>query len=41
MRDTEGIMALVKSRDPNEKAFHQAVAEVFDSIRPLLDFHPE
>lgn len=37
----DDIMALVKSRDPYEKEFHQAVGEVFESIRPLLDIHPE
>lgn len=41
MDDMKGIMDLVKSRDPHEREFHQAVAEVFDSIRPLLDLHPE
>ena len=37
----DDIMALVKSRDPNEKEFHQAVGEVFDSIKPLLDLNPQ
>lgn len=37
----DDIMALVTSRDPNEREFHQAVREVFGSIKPLLDLHPE
>ena len=37
----DDIMALVKSRDPHEKEFHQAVGEVFDSVKPVLDMHPE
>jgi glutamate dehydrogenase (NADP+) len=37
----DDIMALIKSRDPNEKEFHQAVGEVFDSIKPLLDLNPQ
>lgn len=35
------ILALVKGRDPHEREFHQAVCEVFDSVKPLLDRHPE
>lgn len=31
----------VHRRDPGEKEFHQAVEEVFESIRPVLDIHPE
>jgi glutamate dehydrogenase (NADP+) len=37
----DDIMALVKSRDPHEKEFHQAVGEVFDTVKPILDTHPE
>lgn len=37
----EDVFALVKSQDPHEKEFHQAVGEVFDSIKPLLNLHPE
>lgn len=37
----DDVMAQVKSRDPHEKEFHQAVGEVFESIKPLLDLHPE
>ena len=31
------IIQLVKNRDPNEREFHQAVTEVFESIQPVLD----
>ncbi|HSM91224.1 MAG TPA: Glu/Leu/Phe/Val dehydrogenase dimerization domain-containing protein, partial [Desulfobacterales bacterium] len=34
------IMEYVKSRDPYEKEFHQAVSEVMDSIKPVLDQNP-
>jgi len=34
------IMEYVKSRDPYEKEFHQAVNEVMDSIKPVLDQNP-
>ena len=34
------IMEHVKSRDPNEKEFHQAVGEVMDAVKPVLDRNP-
>jgi glutamate dehydrogenase (NADP+) len=34
------IIDLVKERDPQEKEFHQAVTEVFESIKPVLDQNP-
>jgi glutamate dehydrogenase (NADP+) len=34
------IMEYVKSRDPHEKEFHQAVSEVMDSVKPVLDQNP-
>jgi glutamate dehydrogenase (NADP+) len=34
------IMEYVKSRDPNEREFHQAVGEVMDSVKPVLDRNP-
>jgi glutamate dehydrogenase (NADP+) len=34
------IMEHVKSRDPHEKEFHQAVGEVMDSVKPVLDRNP-
>ncbi len=35
------ILSAIKSRDPNEKEFHQAVEKVVESVRPVLDRHPE
>ncbi len=36
-----GIMDIVIARDPFEKEFHQAVTEVVDSVKPVLDKNPE
>jgi glutamate dehydrogenase (NADP+) len=38
---TTDIMAGVLARDPKQKEFHQAVAEVLESVGPVLDRHPE
>src|ERR1035437_5333123 len=35
------VMAQVKAKNPAEPEFHQAVQEVFDSLRLVLDRHPE
>ena len=35
------IMELVKAKDPEQREFHQAVEEVVESIKPVLDQHPE
>ena len=35
------LMALVKARNPAEPEFHQAVAEVVESLTLVLDRHPE
>jgi glutamate dehydrogenase (NADP+) len=35
------IINLVKSRNPNEREFHQAVTEVVETINPMLDRNPE
>ncbi|MCG8566489.1 MAG: NADP-specific glutamate dehydrogenase [Desulfobacterales bacterium] len=35
------ILDVVNARDPYEKEFHQAVTEVVESIRPVLDQNPE
>jgi len=35
------IIQLVKTRDPNEPEFHQAVTEVIESIEPVLERNPE
>jgi hypothetical protein len=36
-----GLMALVKAKNPGETEFHQAVAEVVESLSLVLDRHPE
>jgi len=35
------ILALIKERDPDQKEFHQAVQEIVDSVKPVLDQNPE
>ena len=35
------IMDIVLARDPFEKEFHQAVSEVAESVKPVLDQNPE
>jgi glutamate dehydrogenase (NADP+) len=37
----ESVMNSVKAKNPAEPEFHQAVAEVFDSLRLVLAKHPE
>ena len=39
MADT--TLKQILARDPGEKEFHQAVQEVIDTIKPVLDRHPE
>jgi glutamate dehydrogenase (NADP+) len=35
------ILKLVQSRDPGEKEFHQAVHEVMETVRPVLERNPQ
>ena len=35
------IFEKVKSRDPDQPEFHQAVREVLESLEPVLERHPE
>jgi glutamate dehydrogenase (NADP+) len=35
------IVEVIKTRDPGEREFHQAVYEVLESVKPVLDRHPE
>ncbi|MDD4766959.1 MAG: NADP-specific glutamate dehydrogenase [Desulfotomaculaceae bacterium] len=35
------VMEQVKKRDPNELEFHQAVLEVLESLKPVIEKHPE
>ena len=37
----ERILELSKEKDPQEKEFHQAVSEVFESIKPVIDRYPK
>src|SRR6195256_5319260 len=37
----EDVMATVKAKNPAEPEFHQAVQEVFESLRLVLQRHPE
>jgi glutamate dehydrogenase (NADP+) len=39
--DIEDVLNVVKMKNPAEPEFHQAVQEVFDSLRPALAKHPE
>ena len=34
------VLQLVINKDPNENEFHQAVREVFESVKPVLDQNP-
>lgn len=34
------IMEAVKARDPGEREFHQAVSEVMETVKPVLDQNP-
>ena len=34
------ILDIIKDRDPQEKEFHQAVSEVMESVKPVLDQNP-
>src|ERR1035438_2641432 len=38
---TNQILNLVKAKNPAEPEFHQAVMEVFECLRPVLERHPE
>jgi glutamate dehydrogenase (NADP+) len=35
------ILELITTKDPAEKQFHQAVTEVIESVKPVLDRNPE
>ena len=35
------ILQLIEDRDPGEKEFHQAVKEVLESVKPVLERNPE
>ncbi len=37
----EEIISLIKNRDPEQREFHQAVEEVVESVKPVLERNPE
>jgi len=37
----DDFMQKIKAKDPGEKEFHQAVEEVLESVKPVLDANPE
>ncbi len=39
--DIEDVLNVVRMKNPAEPEFHQAVVEVFESLRPALAKHPE
>ena len=39
--DMKDAMRFVKDRDPDQKEFHQAVQEVIESVKPVIDRNPE
>lgn len=41
MSYTNEVFEIVKKRNPNETEFLQAVREVFDSLEPVIEKHPE
>ncbi|MGD9185845.1 MAG: Glu/Leu/Phe/Val dehydrogenase dimerization domain-containing protein, partial [Desulfobacterales bacterium] len=36
----DDMLQLVVNKDPQEKEFHQAVSEVLESVKPVLDQNP-
>ncbi|MCP4371569.1 MAG: glutamate dehydrogenase, partial [Deltaproteobacteria bacterium] len=34
------ILKMLKAKDPGEKEFHQAVTEVLETVKPVLDRNP-
>ncbi|NMC07386.1 MAG: NADP-specific glutamate dehydrogenase [Candidatus Lokiarchaeota archaeon] len=41
MREIEKVIDQVKTKDPNQPEFHQAVTEVLTSLEPAIAKHPE
>ena len=37
----EDVLASIEQKDPEQKMFHDTVSEVFSSIVPVLEVHPE
>ena len=41
MSNLDSLFQQIKQRDPNQTVFHQAVEEVFGSLKPFLDKNPQ
>ena len=41
MSDLNTLFQTIKQRDPNQAVFHQAVEEVFGSLKPFLEKNPK
>ena len=41
MSNLDSLFQQIKQRDPNQTVFHQAVEEVFGSLKPVLDKNPQ
>lgn len=41
MAYVDRVLETLKQKNPGEKEFHQAATEVLDSLRPVMDAHPE
>ena len=41
MSDLNTLFQTIKQRDPNQAVFHQAVEEVFGSLKPCLTYSPK
>jgi len=37
----DDIIKMIEEKDPGEREFHQAVEEVLESVKPVLDRNPE
>jgi len=37
----DNIIEIIKARDAHEREFHQAVTEVMDSVKPVMEMNPE
>ena len=37
----DNVIEIIKARDAHEREFHQAVTEVMESVKPVMDMNPE
>jgi glutamate dehydrogenase (NADP+) len=40
-RSMSDILQMIKAKDPVEKEFHQAVKEVVETVKPVLERNPQ